>query len=557
MAGEKQLQRAASGFLFNGGLIEVGQGEPVRIMDDRPFNNEKSQPAMVTTQSTSAQPSDVMTPTAFGNQPIEDRRGTARRILNRLFCDKRSNASRPKLLFAVTAIDFAIVAGSGLLAVAMAAMPELGWTSGRALSTVTLVALATIATLHGNWGYTIQALRNISGQGEKIIRSLLSVFCLIAGGTFLARVEFFTPQITAFWLALSAAGMVGSRFAVADILDRLTRAGRLVRRTVIVGGGTEAETLIRTLESEQLHHIEILGVFDDRQDERSADTFCGYPKLGTFAQLSAFCRNAGTDLLIVTVPFAAEQRLLQIMSRLFAIPVDIRISAQSSKLRLNARAYTHIGSVPMLAVMDRPLTDWSRAVKNIEDRVVGACLLLAAAPVMLLAAIAVRLDSKGPVLFKQKRFGFNNELIEVYKFRSMYTDMTDADAAKLATRDDPRITRAGRFLRRSSLDELPQLFNVIRGEMSLVGPRPHATQAKADADLYQSVVDGYFARHRMKPGLTGWAQIKGWRGETDTHEKIQKRVEHDLYYIDNWSVPLDLYIIAMTPLSLITGKNAY
>jgi lipopolysaccharide/colanic/teichoic acid biosynthesis glycosyltransferase len=139
----------------------------------------------------------------------------------------------------------------------------------------------------------------------------------------------------------------------------------------------------------------------------------------------------------------------------------------------------------------------------------------------------------------------------------MYIDKTDATASKLVTRDDPRVTPVGRFIRKTSLDELPQLFNVLRGEMSLVGPRPHATEAKAESDLYQAVVDGYFARHRVKPGLTGWAQVKGWRGETDTHEKIQRRVEHDLYYIDNWSLAFDLYILAMTPFSLVTGRNAY
>ena len=161
--------------------------------------------------------------------------------------------------------------------------------------------------------------------------------------------------------------------------------------------------------------------------------------------------------------------------------------------------------------------------------------LLGLAPVMALVALAIKLDSKGPVLFRQKRYGFNNELIEVFKFRSMFVDQADADAAKLVTKDDPRVTRVGRILRKSSLDELPQLFNVLRGELSLVAPRPHALQAKAADRLYDDVVDGYFARHKVKPGITGWAQINGWRGETDTSEKIQKRVEHDLYYIDNWS----------------------
>ena len=176
---------------------------------------------------------------------------------------------------------------------------------------------------------------------------------------------------------------------------------------------------------------------------------------------------------------------------------------------------------------------------------------------MGLVALAVKLDSRGPVLFRQKRYGFNNELIEIYKFRSMYVDQADANAAKLVTKDDPRVTRVGRFIRKTSLDELPQLFNVLKGELSLVGPRPHALQAKAADRLYQDVVDGYFARHRVKPGITGWAQINGWRGETDTEEKTQKRVEHDLYYIDNWSVFFDLYILLKTPLALLRGENAY
>jgi lipopolysaccharide/colanic/teichoic acid biosynthesis glycosyltransferase len=178
-------------------------------------------------------------------------------------------------------------------------------------------------------------------------------------------------------------------------------------------------------------------------------------------------------------------------------------------------------------------------------------------PVFAAVALAVRFDSKGPILFKQKRYGFNNELIEVYKFRSMYADKADADARKLVTKGDPRVTRVGNFIRKTSLDELPQLLNVLRGELSLVGPRPHATQASAAGSLYESVVDGYFARHKVKPGMTGWAQINGWRGETDTAEKIERRVEHDLYYIENWSLTFDLYILARTPLALLKTESAY
>jgi len=196
-------------------------------------------------------------------------------------------------------------------------------------------------------------------------------------------------------------------------------------------------------------------------------------------------------------------------------------------------------------------------VKEVEDRVIAALALALLSPVMLAVAAAVKLTSKGPVLFRQKRHGFNNALVEVYKFRSMYVEMSDASAAKLVTRDDPRVTPVGRFIRRTSLDELPQLFNVLKGELSLVGPRPHAMQAKAGNRIYDEVVEGYYARHRMKPGITGLAQINGWRGETDTEAKLQRRVEFDIQYIDTWSVWMDLYILAMTPLSLINARNAY
>jgi exopolysaccharide biosynthesis polyprenyl glycosylphosphotransferase len=214
--------------------------------------------------------------------------------------------------------------------------------------------------------------------------------------------------------------------------------------------------------------------------------------------------------------------------------------------------------VPVLDLFDKPIADWDLVMKWVFDKIVGSLMLILLSPVLLLTALAVKLDSPGPVLFRQKRFGFNNDLVEVFKFRSMYVDKLDQGAAKLVTKGDPRVTRVGRFIRKTSLDELPQLLNVVFfGNLSLVGPRPHALQAKAADRLYDQVVDGYFARHRVKPGITGWAQIHGWRGETDTQDKIQKRVEHDLYYIENWSLLLDLLIILKTPASLLGDKNAY
>ena len=196
-------------------------------------------------------------------------------------------------------------------------------------------------------------------------------------------------------------------------------------------------------------------------------------------------------------------------------------------------------------------------MKTIEDRVLATFMLVALLPLLAIIAVAIKLDSRGPVLFKQRRYGFNDNLIQVVKFRTMHTDMVDADAERLTTKGDDRVTRVGRLLRATSLDELPQLLNVLAGDMSLVGPRPHALAAKAGGKPYEQAVQHYASRHRVKPGITGWAQVNGWRGETDTVEKLRKRVEHDLYYIDNWSIWLDLLIIARTAAVPFGDRNAY
>ena len=196
-------------------------------------------------------------------------------------------------------------------------------------------------------------------------------------------------------------------------------------------------------------------------------------------------------------------------------------------------------------------------LKEIEDRTLAALALIFIAPLLITIAALIKLDSPGPILFRQKRYGFNDRLIEVLKFRTMHHDASDLNAEQLTRRNDPRVTRVGAFLRRTSLDELPQLFNVLRGDMSIVGPRPHALRAKAAGVLYPEAVRNYSARHRVKPGITGWAQVNGWRGETETLEQIAKRVEHDLFYIENWSIALDVKIILRTMIGGFTGRYAY
>ena len=274
----------------------------------------------------------------------------------------------------------------------------------------------------------------------------------------------------------------------------------------------------------------MLGVFDDRNDDRAMDTCGGSPKLGKVDDIVEFARRTRVDLVLFALPISAETRILEMLKKLWVLPVDIRLSAHTNKLRFRPRSYSYLGEVPTLDVFEAPITDWDLVMKWLFDHVVGFLILLAALPVMGLVALAIKLDSPGPVLFRQKRFGFNNERIDVFKFRSLYHDQADPLAAKMVTRNDTRVTRVGRFIRKTSLDELPQLFNVVfKSNLSLVGPRPHAVQSKVQSRLYDEAVDGYFARHRVKPGITGWAQINGWRGEVDRDEKIQKRVEFDLY----------------------------
>jgi len=359
------------------------------------------------------------------------------------------------------------------------------------------------------------------------------------------------------WYAATLAALFTERLGLSLLVRRWMREGRLNRRAVIVGGGAEAVELIKALEASHNTDIRIAGIFDDRGMDRVSPVVAGYPKLGNIDQLVEFARNSRIDLLIVSLPSIAEKRVLELLKKLWVLPLDIKLSAHNNKLRFRPHVYSYIGNGPFIDFADKPIAEWDHIRKWIFDKVMVALAVIVLAPVMAAIAIAIKLDSKGPVLFRQKRQGFNNELIDVLKFRSMYADQADAEAAKLVTKGDPRVTRVGRFIRKTSLDELPQFFNVLKGDLSLVGPRPHAMKAKAEERLYSEVVDGYFARHRVKPGVTGWAQIHGWRGETDTEEKIQRRVEHDLYYIDNWSVMLDLYIVLMTPFALLKGENAY
>ncbi|MDB5554497.1 MAG: undecaprenyl-phosphate glucose phosphotransferase [Rhizobium sp.] len=426
------------------------------------------------------------------------------------------------------------------------------------IATLVIAALAMLAFQTADI-YQVQAFRGYEKQYMRLASAWSVVFMIAIGASFFAKAgDMFSRVWLGTFYVIGLSVLILSRNALFFLVRRWTREGRLTRRTVLVGGGDPGARVIEELRKQKDSGVEIVGLFDDRGDNRSSAECAGERKLGTIDDLVEFGRRTRVDLVIFSLPIAAEGRILEMLKKLWVLPVDIRLAAHTNKLQFRPRSYSYIGKVPVIDVFDRPIADWDVVMKWLFDKIVGSLLLIAVLPILVITAIAIKIDSKGPIFFRQKRYGFNNDLIEVYKFRSMYADQTDAQADKLATKDDPRVTNVGRFIRKTSIDELPQLVNVVfKGNLSLVGPRPHAVNAKAEAKLYADAVDGYFARHRVKPGITGWAQINGWRGETDTHEKIQRRVEHDLYYIENWSVLQDLYIVARTPFALLNSENAY
>jgi Undecaprenyl-phosphate glucose phosphotransferase len=458
----------------------------------------------------------------------------------------------------VRLLELALIVLVGAVIYVAYVVPVEGFEWHYAFGILTIAAMAMVAFQVADI-YQVQAFRGHEKQYMRLASAWSVVFLIATSISFFAKAggDFSRVWLASFYV-IGLAGLLAFRRGLFLMVRRWTRQGRLDRRTVVVGADERGEALISAISGQRDTDVHIVGVFDDRGDARSATSIDGRRKLGTVDDLVDYARRTRVDLVIVSLPISAEGRILQMLKKLWVLPVDIRLAAHSNTLRFRPRAYSYIGNVPVLDVVDKPLTDWDVVTKGLFDRIIGSLMLIAAAPIMLLAAIAIKLDSPGPILFKQKRHGFNNEPIEVYKLRSMYADQCDETAAVPVKRNDKRVTRVGAFLRKSSIDELPQLFNVVvKGNLSLVGPRPHAICAKAEDRLYDEAVDGYFARHRVKPGITGWAQVNGWRGETDTHEKIRRRVEHDLYYIENWSVLFDFYILARTPIAVFSTKNAF
>jgi Undecaprenyl-phosphate glucose phosphotransferase len=398
----------------------------------------------------------------------------------------------------------------------------------------------------------------------RTITAIVSGFLLLAAAMTLFSfvmdtLDYHSLRWAALWLGSGFLVFLGTRLALAQTIVALARRGILADSVAIVGGGPLADRLAAHLTKRhvwQPHRcpIEVVGIFDDRRERLPAGsrTVCG-----TLDDLIALGKEGAFQHVVLTLPWSAELRLLEIRQKLQALAINVSLCPDGYAFSTLSLGQSELGDRQFHLLAAPPLHCWSAITKRCEDIVLASLALLFFGPLMCLIALAVKLDSPGPALFRQRRHGFNNREIEVYKFRTMRTDMTDASGSTQACRGDTRVTRLGSVLRRTSIDELPQLLNVWMGDMSLVGPRPHPVGMKTQDKLCHEIVETYPHRHRVKPGITGWAQVNGYRGATSKPEHLIKRVEYDLYYIDNWSLVFDLQIMLKTVTSLISTENAF
>jgi undecaprenyl-phosphate glucose phosphotransferase len=360
------------------------------------------------------------------------------------------------------------------------------------------------------------------------------------------------------WFSVALTGSYSALLLVRSlahpILQRLTAAGRFDERVAVFGAGPIARRVHDHLTQEETE-ISFCGVFDDRAGTDRINPE-GLHIDGKLNDLIAKCRQGSVDKIVIALPQSADNRIAHLAAKLEKLPVSIHVVTHLASDLIQegpAHKVSNIGSVGMLDIKDRPLTDWSPVIKRAEDIVLGSVLFMVALPLMAFIALLIKLDSRGPALFKQSRIGKNQRIFDMYKFRTMSVLENGSDVQQVR-KSDERVTRFGKFLRRWSLDELPQLWNVLKGDMSLVGPRPHAV---AHDEQFEEIVATYALRHQVNPGITGLAQVQGLRGHLDPMSKVASRVDADIAYIKNWSLWLDTKILFQTGWAVLRGHNAH
>lgn len=401
------------------------------------------------------------------------------------------------------------------------------------------------------------------GQGSDIGQGgvydfVIAVALTAITATQLRSTSEMSTGMTGIYVATCATLLMLSRIPFRRLAWWLMQQGIIGQRVVIYGADhTVVGRVVDLLELERLPHLRIVGFADDRGERADRSPQRDVSFVGGFAEILKMAREGDLDQVIIALPQVGQDRLDGIIEQLSAVSIDVCVlSREILELRSSFRLGV-IGSLPVMTLLRRPVRDFDLIGKNFQDYVLAGLGLIILSPLLLLTVIAIRMESPGPVLFRQRRFGFNNSEIEVLKFRSMYVDAQDETGAARTIKGDKRVTRVGRFIRRFSIDELPQLVNVLYGDMSIVGPRPHATKMRVEDAYYFDAVKGYAARHRVKPGITGLAQVRGLRGEIADLDRARRRVEYDIHYIEHWSPFLDFRIIIETVFRLIWDRNAY
>jgi Undecaprenyl-phosphate glucose phosphotransferase len=426
-------------------------------------------------------------------------------------------------------IDYAFVAFSAAFALAL--FPAFGvYVSWRGRSKIGLAGQVSLAWI------TVQ------------ICSLVLMFT-VHRSDFVSRLWF------AYWTGSTGALMIAARVSVHRLLARVRQSGLDLRKVAVVGRGAHAAALVSKIDGCTEAGFRTAAVLDVSPEGFAVTGVArAVPEFNDLHAFAAYIRAQDVHELWLALPLSEEHTIYECVKELRDDLINIRFMPDLRSLAMFESSMIDLLGVPAINLVASPLSPTSQLQKEMFDRLFAALALVSLSPLLLAIAIAIKLSSRGPVIFKQKRKGADGRVFTIYKFRSMRIHIEKPGCVSQATRHDPRVTRVGAFLRRASLDELPQFFNVLRGDMSVVGPRPHALEHD---DLYQKVVAGYIQRYRKKPGITGWAQINGFRGETDRIEKMERRVEHDLYYLGNWSFALDMRIIAATIVKGLVHNNAY
>ncbi|MEM6487475.1 MAG: undecaprenyl-phosphate glucose phosphotransferase [Pseudomonadota bacterium] len=420
---------------------------------------------------------------------------------------------------------------------------------------VCFVAFASLVLLSRAQMYDVDAIMRPISRSDFLIVAVVTAFLLFLTIIVTLKVQdIFATRWLVVYGIMAVGSLIVTRLLAWRILRHLGEKGVIGRRLVVLGTGPQAEQFLKRLSTINPYFTTVDGVFAS-SEAPWPDDIMGVAVKGNFRAMLDYARTHRVDDIVIALPWSEEKLVAETVEALRELPINVAVSTDLIGYKLAFRPVMGAASqLPVFEVVQRPISGWSFLLKTLEDYVLASIAVLMLSPLLITVAIAIKIDSPGPIFFRQKRLGFNNRVFEIYKFRSMYHKEIPERVTKQAQKDDPRITRVGRFIRRTSIDELPQLLNVLNGTMSLVGPRPHALDHNEE---YGRRIRGYFARHKVKPGITGWAQVRGLRGETVQLGKMKARVVHDVYYAENWSLLFDLRVLVMTLLVVLFQKNAY